>query len=50
MKHFIILLLSLLTLTASAQRQRRPFKVRTVPRDSIILRDPCILPDTASHI
>ena len=50
MKHFIILLLSLLTLTASAQRQRRPIKVRTVPRDSIILSDPCILPDTASHI
>ena len=50
MKHFIILLLSLLTLTASAQRQRHPFKVRTVPRDSIILSDPCIFPDTASHI
>lgn len=43
MKHFIILLLSLLTLTASAQRQRHPFKVRTVPRDSIILSDPCMV-------
>ena len=50
MKHFIILLLSLLTFTASAQRQRRPIRVRTVPRDSIILSDPCIFPDTASHI
>ena len=47
MKHFIILLLSLLTLTAAAQRQRRPIRVRTVPRDSIILSDPCIFPDTA---
>ena len=50
MKHFIILLLSLLTITAAAQRQRRPIRVRTVPRDSIILSDPCIFPDTASHI
>lgn len=46
-KHFLLLLLLLSTLPAIAQHHNR---VRTVPLHDIQLSDPCILPDSATHL